>query len=83
MGRCIVELERIYGVRNGGDRKSEGNNFRLKSQDDLANELGLEVRTMRNYKKLTTLIPELSDLVETGIVTPTTLILVPFKYLIY
>lgn len=71
LGRCIMELERIYGISHGGDR-ARRNNFVLKSQEDLANDLGLEVRTMQNYKKLTTLIPELEDLVETGIVTPTT-----------
>lgn len=37
MGRCLKELERIEGIRHGGDRKSSGNNFPLaKTQDDLA-----------------------------------------------
>ena len=39
LGRCIVALEEIYGVRNGGDRKSGGNKFQLKTQDDIAAEL--------------------------------------------
>lgn len=74
-GRCIKELERIYGIQHGGDRKSEestSNNFNLKSQDDLADELGITVQTLHNYKQLANVIPEIQDLVETGIVTPTT-----------
>ena len=43
-----------------------GENF-LFTQKDLADELGLDVRTMQNYKKLTELVPELQDWVETGI----------------
>lgn len=34
--------------------------------------IGISVDTLNNYKKLTELIPELEDLVDTGIVTPTT-----------
>jgi hypothetical protein len=41
MTKCIVELERIYGIRNGGDRKSDQNNFGVKTQKDLANDLGI------------------------------------------
>lgn len=71
-GRCIKELERIYGIKNGGDRKSEENNLPLKSQEDLARELGITDVTLRNYKLLAEMIPEIQTLVETGIVTPTT-----------
>ncbi len=42
------------------------------TQKDLSEELGIDVRTMQNYKKLTELIPELEDLVDTGILAPTT-----------
>lgn len=65
MGRCIVELERFYGIKNGNNQHDRvGNSFApSKTQNELADELGLEVRTMQNYKKLTTLIPELEDLV--------------------
>ncbi|GEM_PF-1083341 len=66
MGRCIKELERIYGISKGGDRKSKRNNFVLKTQDDFANELGITSRLMQNYKKLLQLIPELQDVIETG-----------------
>lgn len=74
-------MEKIYGIKNGGSGfygnqyKELGNNFVApKTQQDLANELGIEVRTIQNYKKLTQLIPEITDLVDTGIVTPTTAI---------
>lgn len=50
-----------------------GENFSF-TQKDLANELGLDIRTMQNYKKLTELVPELQDWVETGILAPTTAI---------
>lgn len=42
------------------------------TQKDLSEELGIDVRTMQNYKKLTELIPELEDLVDTGILALTT-----------
>lgn len=71
LGRCIKELERIYGVKHGGDRAS-GNNFNLKNQDDLAKELEMSKRQMANYKSLTDLIPELQDAVQSGKVTATT-----------
>ena len=36
----MAELERIYGIRQGGDR-ANGNNFPLKSQTDIADEIGI------------------------------------------
>lgn len=33
----VAELERIYGIRNGGDRKSDGHNVQLKTQDTKVN----------------------------------------------
>ena len=76
-GRCIKELERIYGVRDGSaggtganqyTNEVESNNF---TEADLANQLGLTRQTIQNYKQLADAIPEIQDLVETGIVTPT------------
>lgn len=72
VGLRIKELERIYGIHNGGDRKSDSNNFSLISQTDLADKLGMSMQTLQNYKKLTEMIPELEELVDTGIATPTT-----------
>ena len=38
----------------------------------MAAEMGFTVQTLQNYKALTEMIPELEDLVDTGIVTNTT-----------
>lgn len=77
LGRCIKELERIYGIKQGGsgfygnrytDNLESSNNYKtLKTQEDLAKELGITVQSINNYKKLTEMIPELEDLVDTGI----------------
>ena len=71
-GRCLKELERIYGVRDGSAGNADQNNLGGKTQTDLANQLGLTTETIRNYKLLAEAIPEIQTLVETGIVTPTT-----------
>ena len=83
LGRCIKELERIYGIKHGGSgyygnqHEEFGNNFVTpKTEKDLASEIGVDVRTLQNYKKLTEMIPELEELLDTGIVTKTTTILV-------
>ena len=72
-------MERIYGIRNGSanekgnNRIGEPNNsVDQKSQHDLATPMGISVDTLQNYKLLADMIPELSDLVDTGIVTKTT-----------
>lgn len=73
MGLCIKELDRIYGIREGSagkvSKNLEGNNFIPKTEDELLKSLGLGVdkRTIQNYKKLTEMIPELEELVDTGI----------------
>lgn len=66
MAKCIRELERIKGIRNGGDRKSDGQNVPLINQSDLAEELHMSPKHLRRFKSLLNLIPELQDLVETG-----------------
>lgn len=70
----IKELERIYGIREGshnsiGTNVGEKNSF---TQSDLASDMNMDVRTLQNYKQLANMIPELSELVDTGIVTKTT-----------
>ena len=79
VGKRIKELERLYGIRNGSanekgnNRIGEPNNsVDQKSQSDLAAQMGISVDTLQNYKLLAEMIPELSDLVDTGIVTKTT-----------
>ncbi|MDQ0496902.1 hypothetical protein [Paenibacillus brasilensis] len=67
-----MELERIYRIEHGGDRgnqyvskEAKSNNFTLaKTQEDIAQELGITKQQLHNYKKLLTLIPELQDMVE-------------------
>lgn len=75
IGRRIVELERIYGIEHGGDRKSKPNNSVLennqKTQSDLADFLGMSVDTLQNYKLLAEMIPEMEELIDTGVITKT------------
>lgn len=74
VGLRIKELERLYGIREGSYGKQkilDSNNLSLK-QTDLADKLGMSMQTLQNYKKLTEMIPELEELVDTGIATPTT-----------
>jgi len=42
MGRIICELERIYGVKRGGDRVSKVNNVQHAKQSDIANKIGID-----------------------------------------
>ena len=70
VGLRIRELERLYGIKHGNNQNKTSNN--LKSQEDIANEMGVTVQSLYNYHLLAEMIPELSDLVDTGIVTKTT-----------
>lgn len=72
MARCIVELERIYGIYNGNHKSKDMNNSYAKSQKQLAADLGIDQTLITRYKKLNNLSPELQDLVESGEVKATT-----------
>ncbi|WP_039230866.1 ParB/RepB/Spo0J family partition protein [Clostridium haemolyticum] len=81
MARCIRELERIYGVKKGGNGSNQYKNLNelnpnysdeAKSQSDLAKQIGISQDTLLNYKKLNELIPELQSLVESGALKSTT-----------
>ena len=72
LGRCIKELERIYGVRSGSAGKADPTKLGGKTQSDLAEEIGVSSEQLRKYKSLTDLIPELQDAVQSGRVTATT-----------
>ena len=61
----------MYGVQNGGDRKSDTNKSVLISQSGIASQMGMSVETLQNYKLLAEMIPELEELLDTGIVTKT------------
>ena len=80
VGKRIKELERLYGIREGSAggngsnqyKKKElepNNSVEAKSQPDLAAQMGISVDTLQNYKMLAEMIPELDELVSTGIVT--------------
>ena len=71
LARCIVELERIEGIKNGGDRKSDGHNVDVKTQSDLAEELKMSQKQLSRYKRLLDLIPELQTAVESGQISAT------------
>lgn len=69
MARCIMELERIKGVRQGsaGKVSLEQDNLTPKyCQSDMAEELHISKQQLQDYKKLTNLIPELQQMVENG-----------------
>lgn len=76
VGLRIKELERIYGIKHGGLRSNEtqeasGHYVHL-TQEDLAKEMNMSVKTLNRYKKISEMIPELEELVDTETVTPTT-----------
>lgn len=67
-------MERIYGIQHGAT-SFQGNQYDMvfpkvsesPTQEQLADMIGISVDTLNNYKKLTELVPELQDWVETGI----------------
>lgn len=74
-------MERLYGIQNGstsfqGNQHKEvvTNNSEApqKTQEQLAKEFGISVDTLQNYKMMADMIPELEELMDTGIVTKTT-----------
>lgn len=80
VGKRIKELERLYGIQNGSS-SFQGNQYEVvtnkseapkKTQEQLAAQMGISVDTLQNYKMLADMIPELDELVTTGIVTKTT-----------
>lgn len=73
VGLRIKELERLYGIQNGNNQYNKSlPKISEPSQVDLASQMGISVDTLNNYKRLTEMIPELEDLVDTGIVTKST-----------
>lgn len=65
MAKCIMELEMIKGIKVGKPSNSEIIS-EYKTQKDLAVEIGLDERQLRNYKQLNSLIPELQQMIENG-----------------
>lgn len=68
----INELERIYGIKHGNNQRTSNNYKSSKSQEELASDLGISISTLQNYKRLADMIPELEELIDTGIVTKST-----------
>lgn len=71
-GKRIKELERIYGIQKGNNQYSSLPNNSVSSQEDIASQMGISVDTLQNYKMMADMIPELEDLMDTGIVIKTT-----------
>lgn len=68
VGRRIMELERLYGVRDGSSNEKGNNRIGEPNnsvdnvtQSDLAAKLGMSVDTLQNYKMLADMIPELEE----------------------
>ncbi|WP_010236330.1 hypothetical protein [Clostridium arbusti] len=47
-GKVYQEYEKLCGITRGGDRKSNKQNAGLITQEQMAKELGVDVRTIRN-----------------------------------
>jgi hypothetical protein len=72
MGRIIKELERIYGIKNGGDRRAEPQLAVLKSQAELASEMGMSLDKLQRLKKLADIPEEYQNMLEEGRISPNT-----------
>ncbi|SHF95456.1 hypothetical protein SAMN02746089_02814, partial [Caldanaerobius fijiensis DSM 17918] len=73
--RCILELERIYGIKHGGYRDNlqklgyqvtPGGTCPQKTQRELSSDIGIGISRYQQIKKLNDLIPELQKFVEEG-----------------
>lgn len=73
LAKCIAELERILGIKNGNNQHTvrDGNNFQPNTQADLAEKLKVSQRQLSNYKRLLDLVPELQTAVESGQISAT------------
>lgn len=92
VGKRIKELERLYGIREGSAGGNGSNQYvkkelepnssveAKKSQSDLAAQMGISVDILQNYKILSEMIPELEELLDTGVVTKRRVL--PFTYII-
>ena len=85
LGRCFEFLNNWYGF-NHGSTFFQGNQYfevseklfhspnsnNPSTQKELAESYGITQQTMNNYMRMANIIPELEDLVDTGIVTKDT-----------
>ena len=75
-GRCIAELERIYGIRHGSAGKV-AKDLELpmatpKTESDLAEEIGVDRTTLQRAKKLAELPDDIQQMVMEGKITAST-----------
>lgn len=71
--KVYKEYEKICGVRQGSAFQKAGGNYSPQvTQEDIAKELGVDVTTIRNIKRLSTLSLDLQDLISDGKITATT-----------
>ena len=67
-GRCLDELDRIYGFKKGNNQHTNSLVQNApSSQKELADELGISIDAYKRYESLTNLIPEIADMVDNGI----------------
>lgn len=66
MNLPIQELERIKGIKKGNNQFNSLQDNLTSTQSDLSNELNISRQQLQDYKKLTTLIPELQQMIENG-----------------
>lgn len=68
MAKCIMELERIKGIKQGGYRGNQyiKNQNKKYNQSDLAEDLHISQQQLQDYKKLLKLIPEFQQMIENG-----------------
>lgn len=59
-GKVYAEYEKLCGVQHGGARDK---NYPLKTQEDIARELGISVSTIKKLKQLQQLSPDLQQLI--------------------
>lgn len=67
-GRVFGEYEKLCGVYHGNHQKRQN----VVSQEQIAKELGVDVRTLQRLKQLQTLSPDLQELISEGTVKYTT-----------
>ena len=81
LGRCFHFLNDWYGFHQGNGSNQHKQNEKVfniaqsdepSTQKELAQSYGITQQTMNNYMRMASMIPELEDLVDTGIVTNTT-----------
>lgn len=66
-------MERIYGIREGSAGKVRSSNGTSKmTEKDLADQLGVDINTLKRAKSLTNLSPEIQQLIEQGNISPST-----------